>query len=88
MRGFLTAAVKTPSLVMAGLVPATHVFATAGLKTWVRGSSPRMTGIGVLKVSEIPRTISWASYLTTCHTPSLVMAGGVPGPPPGGTAGV
>ena len=53
MRGFLTAAVKTPSLVMAGLVPATHVFATAGLKTWVRGSSPAMTSERVLKVSEL-----------------------------------
>jgi hypothetical protein len=33
---------KLETLVMAGLVPAIHVLAAAP-KTWMRGSSPRMT---------------------------------------------
>jgi hypothetical protein len=32
-----------PSFVMAGLVPAIHVAQRAHRKTWMRGTSPRMT---------------------------------------------
>ena len=31
------------NFVMAGLDPAIHVFLFSGGKTWIRGSSPRMT---------------------------------------------
>jgi hypothetical protein len=33
----------TPNPVMAGLVPAIHVFLAAMLKTWMPGTSPGMT---------------------------------------------
>ena len=32
-----------PLFVMAGLVPAIHVFDYGSVTTWMRGSSPRMT---------------------------------------------
>jgi hypothetical protein len=36
-------AVKTSLLVMAGLVPAIHVFLVDAVKTWMPGTSPGMT---------------------------------------------
>jgi hypothetical protein len=38
--------IERPHGVMAGLVPAIHVFFASEAKTWMRGSSPRMTRAG------------------------------------------
>src|SRR5437868_6151128 len=78
--------------VMAGLVPAIHVFLSCCdvVKTWMPGTSPRMTSFAVALAQAYAATISWRcspspSMLSVTTSPTLRNFGGfMPEPTPGG----
>src|SRR5258708_14745601 len=55
-------------MVMAGLVPAIHVFARAGCKTWMPGTRPGMTELGWMVRRRVPQFE--ADHRSSHHMPT------------------